>query len=212
MPRPRFHNLDEQRREQILAAAAEAFAQGGLGASLNQIIGHAKISKGAFYYYFDDKFDLYTTVLKEAWKHCEAQLNRQPSPETLSTENFWAAFEAQYHDLLDFAASHPTLLGVLKTFVDIPKENSEHPEVKNLLERFRAWIERFLRRGQTLGVIRDDLPLSLLTRLAMSIDITMEQAFLESWDGSNDSASDAIRLIIDMLHRVLAAKVHFPTP
>ena len=56
MPRPRFNKLTAEKRESILEAAAKEFATHGFeGASLNQILSNAGISKGAAYYYFDDK-------------------------------------------------------------------------------------------------------------------------------------------------------------
>ncbi len=50
MPRPRFYKLPEEKRERILEAAAKEFvAHGFEGASLNQILTAAGISKGAAY-------------------------------------------------------------------------------------------------------------------------------------------------------------------
>ncbi len=64
MPRPRFNKLPEEKRERILEAAAKEFvAHGYEGASLNQILAEAGISKGAAYYYFDDKADVYATAV-----------------------------------------------------------------------------------------------------------------------------------------------------
>ena len=85
MPRPRFETLDPERRHRILASAAESFRRGGLyGASLNDILAVAGISKGVFYYYFDDKLDLYATVVDEAVRRFEAVFEephrRSPMP------------------------------------------------------------------------------------------------------------------------------------
>jgi AcrR family transcriptional regulator len=68
MARPRFRNLDRETTHRILETAAEEFAARGFeGTSLNQLIGRLGISKGSFYYYFDDKADLFTTVVDHAW-------------------------------------------------------------------------------------------------------------------------------------------------
>ena len=56
MPRPRIARLAEDKRTRILEAAAKEFAAAGYeNASLNRILEHAGLSKGAAYYYFDDK-------------------------------------------------------------------------------------------------------------------------------------------------------------
>ena len=66
-PRPRFETLEPARRSAILDAAAEEFAARGFeAASYNRIIERAGTSKGAMYYYFEDKADLFTTVVAEA--------------------------------------------------------------------------------------------------------------------------------------------------
>ncbi len=45
-------------------SSSKAFvAHGYVGASLNRILDDAGISKGAAYYYFDDKADLYATAI-----------------------------------------------------------------------------------------------------------------------------------------------------
>ena len=68
MPRPRFENLPLAKRRRILETAALEFATRGFdAASLNRIIRSARISKGAAYYYFDDKADLYTAVVAYGW-------------------------------------------------------------------------------------------------------------------------------------------------
>ena len=67
MPRPRFERLDPERRGAVLDAAATEFAARGYdGASYNRIIERSGVSKGAMYYYFEDKADLYATVLGHA--------------------------------------------------------------------------------------------------------------------------------------------------
>ena len=64
MPRPRFDKLPPERQATILDAATVEFATAGYeNASLNRIIERAELSKGATYYYFDGKEDLYLTVL-----------------------------------------------------------------------------------------------------------------------------------------------------
>ena len=68
MARPRFAKLDEATRRRFLETAAVEFAAKGFdGTSLNQLIERLGISKGSFYYYFDDKADLFSTVVDHVW-------------------------------------------------------------------------------------------------------------------------------------------------
>ncbi|HEX8725928.1 MAG TPA: helix-turn-helix domain-containing protein, partial [Gemmatimonadaceae bacterium] len=65
MVRERFDNLDPDKQERLFEAAADEFSDHGFeGASLNRIIDRAGMSKGSLYYYFNDKSDLYATVVE----------------------------------------------------------------------------------------------------------------------------------------------------
>src|SRR5689334_5750559 len=64
MARPRFERAAPEKREALLDAAATEFAAHGYEtASLNRILLSAGLSKGSFYYYFEDKADLAAAVL-----------------------------------------------------------------------------------------------------------------------------------------------------
>ena len=89
MPRKRFADLEDGRRERILTAAAEEFAGRGYeAASVNRIIAAAGISKGSLYYYFDDKEDLFITVVE----HASQQIRREtgaPELGELTAATYW---------------------------------------------------------------------------------------------------------------------------
>ena len=54
-------------RQDILRAALKRFAHGGYAAtSVQQIVGDARVSKPALYYYFKDKADLFQALVNEA--------------------------------------------------------------------------------------------------------------------------------------------------
>ena len=64
MPKQTFFNLPEEKRETILNAAVEEFAEYGLeNASTNRIVKNSGIAKGSFYQYFEDKQDVFMHML-----------------------------------------------------------------------------------------------------------------------------------------------------
>jgi AcrR family transcriptional regulator len=69
MPKQTFFNLPDEKREVIINAAIDEFAEYGLeNASTNRIVANSGISKGSFYQYFSDKqdvFDYLVTLLGE---------------------------------------------------------------------------------------------------------------------------------------------------
>ncbi|MBI5842467.1 MAG: TetR/AcrR family transcriptional regulator [Chloroflexi bacterium] len=64
MPKQTFINLPEEKRQIIVNAAIEEFAEHGLdNASTNRIVANSGISKGSFYQYFEDKQDVFMYLL-----------------------------------------------------------------------------------------------------------------------------------------------------
>jgi AcrR family transcriptional regulator len=88
VPRPRFDKLSAEKRERILGAAAQEFVANGYeNASLNRILEQAGISKGAGYYYFDDKADVFITTVNYYTEQTMSHLNLEF--DTLTSETFW---------------------------------------------------------------------------------------------------------------------------
>ncbi|MBB4303976.1 AcrR family transcriptional regulator [Rhodobium orientis] len=68
-PKRRWKQDPEAVRANILAAAAEEFAEHGLtGARVSEIAARTRTSKRMIYYYFEDKETLYRRVLEEAYR------------------------------------------------------------------------------------------------------------------------------------------------
>ena len=64
-----FEEIRETRREQIMNAALELFAQEGYAnCSISQLAKHTGISKGLMYNYFDSKEALLTTIIEEGMR------------------------------------------------------------------------------------------------------------------------------------------------
>jgi len=67
MPKQTFFNLASEKKQRIIAAGKEEFAEHPyLKTSINNIIKKAEISKGSFYQYFDNKKDLYKYIIDQA--------------------------------------------------------------------------------------------------------------------------------------------------
>lgn len=67
MPTKRFYRLSEEKRRIIQEAALHEFARVPFDkASINQIIKEAGISRGSFYTYFEDKWDVLSCIFEES--------------------------------------------------------------------------------------------------------------------------------------------------
>src|SRR5579859_1161766 len=187
MPRPRFNKLPVEKREQIMEAAAKEFATFGYDeASMNRILEQAEVSKGAAYYYFDDKADLLVTAaefyvrrmlgeinifpelpasqpLDLSWQSFEGIIRVQL--ERLTAETFWSSIKAVFRQTIPTYLEDPWKLTVWKASTRLSQEARSNPLLADLWNRAMGFFKMFLERGQTLGVIRTDLPDDLLLAL-----------------------------------------------
>jgi len=167
MPRPRFTALDPAKRRGILEAAADVFASDGFdGASYNQIIARAGVSKGAMYYYFDDKADLYRTVIRdvaERMKSASGELG-----DYVDARSFWTAVRALCVRMLAFVGEEPRLAGLAKSLL-AAAEGPLAEELAQTIDGMRAYTEALLDGGREVGGVRDDIPAPLLAHLLMGL-------------------------------------------
>src|SRR6266704_2063429 len=92
MPFSRFYKLPPEKREGLLEVAAQEFVQHGFeDASINRILERAQMSKGAAYYYFEDKVDLFCTVVQYASERLQL-VDQELDIAALTAENFWQTF------------------------------------------------------------------------------------------------------------------------
>jgi AcrR family transcriptional regulator len=196
MPKPRFAALDPAKQEKILRIAAEEFAAHDFaGASYNRILERCAVSKGAAYYYFKDKADLYVTVLREGARRYIEFLG-QPRPVD-SIEGYWR--EADRITLRSFAfyRTDPSVAGLVRTLARaggaVP-----FPELRQV---YRGWLLGWLERGQRLGAVRKDLPAELLLDIGLGLSETLELWMADNVEELDDSLAHSL---VDCYRRVLA--------
>jgi len=204
MPRRRFHELPQERRDQLLEAAAREFAQHGYdGASLNRILAAAGVSKGAAYYYFDDKADLFATAARHGFDLVLGHVSVDFT--TLDAQSFWPTIRALYVALDVHAREQPWLLGITKAVWTLSQEARGNEILAPLWEFARSWLRELVTRGQDVGVIRRDLPVELLIEVLLAIDSVFDQYQLGRIHETGGLATPALfDALLDMARRGLA--------
>jgi AcrR family transcriptional regulator len=205
MATSRFANLDEDKQQAILQAAAEEFAAKGFeAASINQIIENAGISKGSMYYYFEDKADLYTTTVKEGIEKMVAQSGGFDI-DALQADTFWEQVLDYSHRSMPQLSDNPVFIELARIYFE-EVESGENPEIIEPIDEFaNNWTRRFIERGQELGVIRTDLPIAYLVRMVNAVGKEGDRMALETVEEEGiDAAEELVEKEIGMMRRMLA--------
>lgn len=176
MSRPRFEQLPIERQQQILRVAAAEFARGGLhGTSYNQLLAQLGLGKGSAYYYFEDKQDLFLTVVKHCSLAFFRTLDNLPLPS--SVPGFWDYVDQLTMRGLSFVRADPTSAALLQAFarerfrIDV---RSSPELLKGIGDTYVALI----RLGQQLGAVRQDLPFELLLGSVQAVVGAFDQWFV----------------------------------
>jgi AcrR family transcriptional regulator len=204
VPRPRFAKLDPAKKESIFSAALEAFAINGFeGASYNQIIENAGISKGAMYYYFDDKEDLYATLVRYELEEMLQHLHELP--EVDSPAEFWKMLLDIMRQAQAFVVAAPLKMKLLRSLMKMRTEGRRSPLLQDLYEMGEQFSAQLIKQGQGIGAVRTDIPFELLVSLVTAVDEAGDYWMLENLDLSDLEAMGNFGLVFtDLLRRILA--------
>jgi len=176
-PTSRYPSLDPDRRDALLAAARAEFASRGFdSASINRILEDAAMSKGSFYYHFRDKADLYQTVLQASLQQFLGQV--APSAPVADVDAFWSEVTRLCRVGMEAYERDPLLPGLVRSLADAPPE-----AIRGLRDLWSGWLVGLVQLGQSLGAVRDDLPLSLIVRVTVSLSEGIDLWMAEEHDG-----------------------------
>lgn len=142
-------------------AGAREFARHGYeGASFNRIMAAVGASKGAIYYWFADKADLYQWVLTESVERMSAAMGTvEPAP---SRSAFWRQLALHFERVGSFYRDDPSA-AVLAMAVARGEGDAE------LVDRGRKWIDDLVAEGRRCGAMRTDLPAELSAEIIWSM-------------------------------------------
>jgi len=108
MPKQTFLNLPQEKRETIINAAVEEFAEYGLeNASTNRIVKNSGIAKGSFYQYFEDKQDVFMHLL-DVVEQMEMEFFKDRHPPSNNMDTF-QYFRWMVKTGMEFGLAHPRI-------------------------------------------------------------------------------------------------------
>ena len=204
MPLPRFHKLELAKQRELLDAAATELAENGYeGASIASVVERAGASKSAVYYYFEDKEDLFQTVLERSIQDAMATVGDHDPAEIES--DFWGTLRRKKRAILEHFAGRPVEQAIWRLAMSVRSESHPHPACIGVMhdEVRRRWIT-ILETGRRTGAVRTDLNLELAVNLLLAVDGVLQQNFILEIKTFNAEDLDAqVERTVDLIERLL---------
>ena len=205
MPRPRFYKLTEVKRLHILETAAKEFAAHGFEhASFNRILDQAGVSKGAAYYYFDDKADLFFSTVQH---YASSWINEitQIDPASLDRDTYWSVLMEVYRQPFTRFYETPWAFGVMRAVQHVPASVISGGGLTDYMTQLLTWLAAVINQGQAIGLVRTDLPNDLLFAIVNGFDQISDEWLLSHWTQVDRAELDRIMYkMADVLRRVIS--------
>jgi AcrR family transcriptional regulator len=204
MPRDRFLNLPAEDRARLLDIAMTEFAERGFErASLNEILAKVGLSKGSYYYYFDDKEDLFATAIESATDAFLTQLSL-PSRDSVTSADFWPSVRRTIEQQATIFDSSKALL---RAGLQLTEAQRTSPRFAPILAKCRVLWTTLIDEGQRVGCVRTDLPRDVLVRLIEANDLALDTSFLSTHSELTRATFEQhIHLVLDTLMRLLCVE------
>ena len=144
--------------EKVLAAAREAFAEGGESTSLEEIARRAGVGIGTLYRHFPSRQALLEAIyVDEVDAVCR-------SAAELESADPWDALSGWFRSLIGYIATKQALVGELLNYMD-----RDAPLFKACRASLFEAGELLLKRAQDAGVVRADVSVDQVMQMVMGI-------------------------------------------
>jgi TetR/AcrR family transcriptional regulator len=203
-----FNKLTPEKQEKILEAAVEEFAsQGYRGASMNNLVKAAGISKGSLFMYFRTKPDLFSLVVDQAVDMVKNRLKKVRGD--TADLSFFTRIEALLHSGFKFIDDHPLLARIYFRALHSGDAPFGREWIIRLHQSSRKFLAELILEGLQKGEIRADIDVE---RFAFLLNCLMETLlrsyyteFLASglglYKGSPEELRQWISTSIDFIRR-----------
>lgn len=149
-------------RTRIIDAGMKIFAKHGYSsASLDQVAAAAGVSKGAVYWHFSSKSDLYVAICQRNFRQ---QAKRLPSQakDIFEAEDTLSALSAWLKRQFQGCLQHPESPFLFFEFLTTSRDDTVRNQLRQLFEELYRQVGDMFQRLQSKGLIRGDVePASL---------------------------------------------------
>ncbi len=170
MPKQTFLNLPEEKRNTVINAAIDEFAQHGLeNGSTNRIVANSGISKGSFYQYFEDKQDVFMYLLT-VLENEKMEYFKGKHPPSMNMDTF-QYFRWMIKEGMKFNTSNPRLTQAISHVLfgeGLYYGNTFAENRRKTVAGLKAMIEQAIERGE----------------VDPSVDVELAVMVMETWSNA----------------------------
>jgi AcrR family transcriptional regulator len=195
MTNNRFYKIDSNKRELIIKTALKEFSANGYGgASINRISKSAGLSAGHLYYYFENKEDLYLTVVDYIFKEFGFPIHN-------CSNSFWDEIELMVKNRIVISRKNEEIVIFINRFFEDQSGKSGDDIERITTEKIQKELKVIFDEGIKQGEIRNDLPSEFLFNIHLSLVLTTNKWILnnihkqENEEITEQFIKDAIALI-----------------
>jgi AcrR family transcriptional regulator len=204
----RFDGLPAARRDAILLAAAQAFAERGFHrTSYNRLLQAIGLGKSSAYYYFADKADLFDTVLARVYDAYFESVAEVPLPR--NQRDFWRYIEQLNLRGMEFTLEDPLSARLQQAVLT---SDGGLPDTSSLEAGLKGRYVELTRLGRELGAIRSDLPEELTATLALRMSLALDDWFMRQGKSTRAERRRWARSWTALFERAFGTTVPVPRP
>jgi AcrR family transcriptional regulator len=171
----RFLRLPLEQRTSLLEIAATVFAEEGYeGTSYNELLQKVGMGKSQAYYYFADKADFFITAIAAVYEDFYSKCAELPEP--ACAEEFWQQMEQLHLMGFRYQVENPIAAQLSLAALRSPVRFQLADALMNQQGTSRSQYQYWIRLGQRLGAVRDDLPENLLVEMSLN-----QSLFVDEW-------------------------------
>jgi AcrR family transcriptional regulator len=217
LPKQTFLNLPEEKRNVIVNAAIDEFAEYGFeSASINRIVANSDISKGSFYQYFEDKRDVFMyllTVLER--EKMEYFKGKHPPSNNMDTFQY---FRWMIKEGMKFNSAYPDLVQAVSRVMfgeGLYYQNFNHVRERSV-QGLRAMIQQAIQNGEVDPSVDVDLAVMVIETWSNAISNYilqegMKQKDIMKWVRSTKTQEKIDKLLYVMEYGLRKTESQFST-
>ena len=197
------NSKQDQRKYQILDAALEVIVNKGYeGSSMSDIVQKSNMSKGAIYWYFKSKKEVYLALVNHMVHYYSPTLNHiveDNQPASVQLKGLFSFFIAQYE-------TNPTIFKAVAVFWSLAGRDDEFKEkFDKVYSEFFALIEKIVAKGVDSNEFKNiDCKIASLS-IMVNIESTIWFTLFENY---GISATEYMNTITDFILAGLKKKSH----